>query len=537
MAPDARPHLLAPHRLAVVLLLLLGAGLLGSAIGVIESSRDLERSNGLLRDLDRLQALARHVGDAGPEGAAKGAGALQSGLQVLQTHPARDLLDAEALASLQGGAERLARGMTVATAGVDALLAAQLANVQAAADEMRRSGERQSHWLLVLASLMLGLSLAVVAITRVRLRREAVERARAEADTAASHEELNASVEKLTDVSLSMQRLSAYASLLQSCQAIEEALDITKISLSVLMPGYAGSVYLLREVEPEDEGVERAELAISWGEHPMPSRDGFLADDCWGMRRARPFSTDPRTADLHCAHLQAGELPPDTATLCLPLSAQGEAIGLMYLSGPDPLRGDDRAVTAAEQLSMALANLKMKERLHNQSIRDALTGLFNRRYLEEVLLREQSRSNRRQRPLAVMMLDVDHFKRFNDTHGHPGGDALLTALGRLLRQTSRAEDIPCRYGGEEFTVIMPDTDATAAQAQAERIRAAVAAMSLRHEGKPLSAVTASIGLAIYPQTASGADALIEAADAALYRAKTEGRDRVRLAEPREVAAG
>lgn len=191
--------------------------------------------------------------------------------------------------------------------------------------------------------------------------------------------------------------------------------------------------------------------------------------------------------------------------------------------------------TAAEQLAMALSNLELQERLRIQSIREPLTGLFNRRYLEESLARELARCARRGLPLALMMLDLDHFKRFNDTHGHPGGDALLAGFGRLLQQLSRQEDIACRYGGEEFTLILPESTPQAAAERAEQIRAAVEAMRVPHLGKDLPPVTVSIGLACFPHDGQEPEALLRSADQALYRAKAQGRNRVESShDPRAV---
>ena len=386
-------------------------------------------------------------------------------------------------------------------------------------------------WLLVLASLSLAAGLAAVALLHQRLRQEARRRQQAESEAEASHHELNDSIEALTALSRNMQRLSAYASLLQSCQRSEEALEITRISVSSLLPEVAGTVYLQDEsvADAGDGAVARA--AIGWGEHRLPSADKLETRSCWGLRRVQPFGFRNPAEDPCCEHIQlpAAHDPEQQASLCLPLNAQGEALGLLYLSGPAAALDEALATTAAEQLSMALANLKLKETLHNQSIRDALTGLFNRRFLEGSLARELARASRKQQTLAVMMLDVDHFKRFNDTHGHGGGDALLTAVGGVLRQLSRPEDIACRYGGEEFTLILPDTDVATAIARGERVREAIAALRVAHEGKPLSAVTASIGVAVFPEHHAEMEPLLEAADGALYRAKAEGRDRVVLA--------
>lgn len=389
-------------------------------------------------------------------------------------------------------------------------------------------------WLLILASFSLASGLAAVALLQQRWRQEARRREQAEREAETSHRELNDSIEALTALSRNMQRLSAYASLLQSCQRSEEALDITRISVSSLLPGVAGTVYLQDEsvADAGDGAVARA--AIGWGEHRLPSAAKLETRSCWGLRRVQPFGFRDPAEGPCCEHIEqpTAHNPAQAASLCLPLNAQGDALGLLYLSGPPSALDQALATTAAEQLSMALANLKLKETLHNQSIRDALTGLFNRRFLEGSLARELGRASRKQRSLAVLMLDVDFFKKFNDNYGHPGGDALLTAVGGVLRQLSRPEDIPCRYGGEEFTLILPDTDAATAVARGERIREAIAALRVAHEGKPLSAVTASIGIAVFPDHHAEMEPLLQAADGALYRAKAEGRNRVLLADAR-----
>src|SRR5690606_13720823 len=170
--------------------------------------------------------------------------------------------------------------------------------------------------------------------------------------------------------------------------------------------------------------------------------------------------------------------------------------------------------------------LSLRERLRLQSIRDPLTGLFNRRYLEESAAREIARCERRDCPLSLMMLDIDHFKAFNDVHGHAGGDALLARFGKLLAEHSRGEDIACRYGDEEFTLILPEAPAEAAMQRAGAIRSAVEAMRVQHMGRELPQVTVSIGVATFPANGNTPEALMRAADEALYRAKHEGRNRV-----------
>jgi diguanylate cyclase (GGDEF)-like protein len=184
------------------------------------------------------------------------------------------------------------------------------------------------------------------------------------------------------------------------------------------------------------------------------------------------------------------------------------------------------AKTLAEHISLSLANLKLRETLRYQAIRDPLTGLFNRRYLQETLGREIHRAQRQETTLGVVMLDVDNFKIFNDTYGHEAGDRILAALGRYLRGCIRTEDIACRYGGEEFTLILPDVRPETLQERAETIRAGASNLEVLHQGKILGGITVSMGLSYFPKHGTVPETLLQAADAALYDAKRNGRNQV-----------
>ena len=180
----------------------------------------------------------------------------------------------------------------------------------------------------------------------------------------------------------------------------------------------------------------------------------------------------------------------------------------------------------ANLTALVLNNVQLREALHEQSIRDPLTGLFNRRYLEETLTRELARVVRQESSLGIVMIDLDRFKHYNDTFGHVAGDALLRQLGQFLQRHVRREDIACRYGGEEFILILPNASLEAAQKRAEYVRQRVKEMNFQGVPSELYEVTLSIGVAAYPQHGSTGDIVVQAADAALYQAKQEGRDRV-----------
>ena len=184
----------------------------------------------------------------------------------------------------------------------------------------------------------------------------------------------------------------------------------------------------------------------------------------------------------------------------------------------------------ANLTALVLNNAQLREALREQSIRDPLTGLYNRRYMEEALRQHISRVTRQLHPLGVIMIDIDHFKQFNDTHGHAAGDALLREVGRFLQGRIRLEDIPCRYGGEEFILIIPDASLDAAQQRAEQLREDAKELQARDAGQIIGGITLSVGVAIYPQHGRTKESVLRAADAALYRAKQEGRNRVMVAE-------
>lgn len=390
-------------------------------------------------------------------------------------------------------------------------------------DRRAASTRASANVLRAIALLGIPLGLAVIAAVYLLLVREIRRRALAEDAAEQVHARLREGNAELEHKSADLRALSRYGSMLQSCVDPAEALQLTARMLSTLRPGTAGTIYRTRHSQ------DHAEAAAHWGTHRAPSPDSLLPESCWALRRDQPHLS-PDAGAARCPHV-AAPAQGEVATACIPLSAQGTQVGLLYLSDDDAgfLARIDIIEAAAEQLSMALSNLSLRERLRLQSIREPLTGLFNRRYLEESATRELARCRRRGCPLSLLMLDIDHFKAFNDVHGHAGGDALLAQFGKLLAGHSRGEDIACRYGGEEFTLILPEAALDAALGRAEDIRAAVEAMRVQHLGRELPQVTVSIGVAGFPGDGDTPEALLHAADAALYRAKHAGRNRVERA--------
>jgi diguanylate cyclase (GGDEF)-like protein len=314
-----------------------------------------------------------------------------------------------------------------------------------------------------------------------------------------------------------MSSLSELSHVMLASRSLGEVFGIVPRFMQQLFPGTSGRLYTM------NASSSFIESRCAWGS-PRLAEDVIGPEDCWGLRRGTLHSVAGPGTDMHCAHQKA--LDPCPASLCAPLTAQNEGLGLLYIEPDAPAlaRGEALrllAASAAEQLALGIANMRMREQLRSQSIRDVLTGLYNRRFLEESAERELHLARRRKVPLAVIMLDVDHFKRFNDAHGHESGDEVLRAVGALIRRTVRASDICCRYGGEEFTVLMPEADAAIAMARAERLRNAARELRLG----ALPAVTLSLGVAIFPRNGETWEELLRAADGALYEAKRGGRDR------------
>jgi len=187
------------------------------------------------------------------------------------------------------------------------------------------------------------------------------------------------------------------------------------------------------------------------------------------------------------------------------------------------------ATLVAERIALALSNLQLRDKLRDQAIRDPLTAMYNRRYFEETASRELLRAGEHGFSVGVVMIDVDHFKRFNDSYGHEAGDAVLQRVGLVLQSHTRVEDVVCRYGGEEFVMLLPGLPADAIAGRAEELRQAVHELVVRFHGETLATITVSCGVSAFPDQGRTCTELIDAADHALYRAKQAGRNRVEIA--------
>jgi diguanylate cyclase (GGDEF)-like protein/PAS domain S-box-containing protein len=340
-------------------------------------------------------------------------------------------------------------------------------------------------------------------------------------------------VEELQMQTNQMTLLSEMGDLLQCCATTEEAYSVISQSVKKLFPApTCGMLYAFKSSRNALESV-----AI-WGES-RSSELVFVPDKCWALRRGRPHWSDPVAQGIPCAHLTN---PAEATYLCVPMVGQGDTVGILFLEFPtgqqartEPAADASResrqrlATTVAGQLALSLANLRLRETLRDQSIRDPLTGLFNRRFMKEALDRELQRARRKKRPLTVVFIDLDHFKRFNDAFGHDAGDLVLRTMGELFLRHFRGDDVICRYGGEEFAIILPESTAKDAAKRANMLRIEASAISMRHLGQVLDSVTLSIGIAAFPEDGSTAEEILRAADQCLYQSKTDGRDRLTVA--------
>jgi diguanylate cyclase (GGDEF)-like protein/PAS domain S-box-containing protein len=305
------------------------------------------------------------------------------------------------------------------------------------------------------------------------------------------------------------------AQMLQSAVSEPEILQIVSENCARLLPQVSGTLML------RDQAGLRLTVVASWGAGHDDARP-LDAKDCWAVRVAKVCGTRYPGNAPRCSHADgSGDY------LCMPLLALDRCTGVLQLrptvdgSAIDPL-DEELASTLVNHGALALSNFRMRELLEAEAIRDPLSGLFNRRYMEKALQRELSHSARHRRPFCLVLLDIDHFKGFNDSYGHDAADAVLCEVARFLEENTRAEDIVCRYGGDELVLILPDTALQAGTAKAESLQAGIVGRHVSHLGQLLPSVTVKTGVSAFPRDGNDFSSLFRAADAALLRAKGVG---------------
>jgi diguanylate cyclase (GGDEF)-like protein len=321
------------------------------------------------------------------------------------------------------------------------------------------------------------------------------------------------------------RELTVIAELLRAVDAVPSvaaAGPVLARALPKLLPGVAGTLFLLR-----DDDNHQLDRQAQWGT-PSDQPPSIDIDACWALRHRARYRTAGH-GEPACAHYRT-PVGDAEGRLCIPLVTHDELLGMLHLeglaTGPEQDEQERLAVTVAEQFALALGNARLRESLRRQSVLDPLTGLFNRRHFDAALKRELARARRKNVPVSLVLVDIDHFKGVNDDYGHAVGDAVLRTIAQQLRQGIREGDVACRYGGEEMVLLLPECTAADACARAEAIRVALAGVTPNPEGEGPERITASFGVASYPVHAQDAESLFWAADKALYRAKQEGRNRV-----------
>lgn len=352
------------------------------------------------------------------------------------------------------------------------------------------------------------------------------ERKETEQNLQRLNKELTLNLAEIKQRNSEIAKLSEMGGYFQACRSPQDAYGVVSQLGKYIFPDETGTLYVL------DETQQNVESVASWNNGSATNgNNAFTPDECWALRRGRLHLVEDTQKGLVCKHLEGTKLPKSYT--CIPMMAQGQAIGVLYLGysriDPIPASKQQLALTVAEQVGLGLANLKLQETLRNQSIRDPLTGLYNRRYMEEALEREIRRSLRNEQTMGVIMVDVDHFKKFNDTFGHDAGDVVLREVARFLQDSTRKEDLVCRFGGEEFVLILPQFAVEYASIRAEELRQGIKNLKVQHNGQMLGQITASVGVSLYPNHGLNSQSLVKAADVALYQAKEGGRDQIVIA--------
>lgn len=322
-----------------------------------------------------------------------------------------------------------------------------------------------------------------------------------------------------------VEQLFQMTDMLQSAMDHPDANAVLRSTAEQLLTGFGGALYVF------NNSRDRLDLSTTWNwPQDQPPPETVSPSHCWALKRGKTHANLLGLGALRCDHHGS-----EIAVLEIPMMARGEVYGLLNLqtNGHDAaqrLAGITQLAAAlADAMSLALSNIALREKLRTQALRDPLTGLYNRRYMEDVLGRYVSLAERNGSPVAAIMIDLDHFKQLNDEHGHAMGDAILREVAMVLAGSIRQCDVACRYGGEELVVLLPDCSLDYAVSKAELLRGRIEALSDSHGAR----VTASFGVAALPETTAHVGELLTMADAALYRAKHAGRNRV-LSAPRRA---
>ncbi|MBS1816108.1 MAG: diguanylate cyclase [Acidobacteria bacterium] len=480
----------------------------------------------------RIFMLTRH--DSDRQASQRSALLLQSAVVHLQSAVADNPAEAENIRQLEqcsnGVIVELAKQDWDETVANNQLLTCQ--QVLASMTEQERkllkertdASQQQSQFSLFTESgLAIPCLLVLIALFSLLLR-DALMRNRIAKASRRTNAKLATNVKTLHENAHVAKLLALSRDELQLCTEVQQVYRAAADRFSQLLPETSGALCII------NSSRNLVERVASW---PDPEQsvvsEIFAPENCCGLRSGQLRWKGTGASAIDCEHF-SGEAPG--AYFCVPLVAQGETTGVLFVECPteearqNVERRDEGVRQLVQLTAMTLASIELRKKLERQSIRDGLTGLFNRHFMQIAFDRELARSTRRKSTLAVLMLDVDHFKQFNDQFGHAAGDTVLKEVARVIGSSVRAEDLVCRYGGEEFTIILPDIGLDAIKERAEKVRQAIEDLRTQIGNHVRGDITISIGGALFPRDGQTSEELLKCADAALYRAKHEGRNRV-----------
>lgn len=320
-----------------------------------------------------------------------------------------------------------------------------------------------------------------------------------------------------------MSVMQTMGGMLNACSSMDEAGTIICSMMPGLFPRTRGAISITKASR------NRLNILGHWGGE-WSSPQSFSPDECWALKKGHQHFSHSEALQISCPHLH---LTLSERSLCVPMIAQGETMGVFHLVSYEiELEGNAIRLVSpvVKQISLALANLQLRDHLREQAIRDPLTGMYNRRFMMESLEQYLSRGKRRSASVAILMVDIDFFKRFNDTFGHEAGDMVLVNVASEIKRNIRAGDIACRYGGEEFCLVCPETSLENVPHLANKLCDSIRRLDICLNGQPIGKISVSIGVSVFPTHTDSHEELIKLADEALYRAKADGKDRAVIAD-------
>jgi diguanylate cyclase (GGDEF)-like protein/PAS domain S-box-containing protein len=348
------------------------------------------------------------------------------------------------------------------------------------------------------------------------IARNITERKKAEEDLQQANKKLESWVQQLEQRTREMTLLSEMGDILRACLTMEEVYEVIVRVAQDIFPAQGGALFVMGPLRNIVEAV------AEWGDISRVEST-FTPDECWALRRGRVHWVEDTHDGLLCKHLHT---PPPRGYLCVPMMAQSEAVGILHLAqGEDtqmPEAKQRLAVAVAERAAMALSNLRLHETLKNQSIRDPLTGLFNRSFMEESLELELRRAFRTQHPICMIMISLDNFQMINDNYGQDVSDSILCRTAMLIQANIRKGDIACRFSGYTYVILLPQSGYETGQARAQSLCHLAQTLEAKHAGELVHYISASAGLAVFPGHGQTVDSLLCSAEAALARARGAG---------------